>query len=225
MNILALECSAVSASAAIMRDGQLLSENFINNKLTHSATLLPMIEHTLKLSELSLDDISYMAVSYGPGSFTGIRIGINTVKGLCMGRNIPCVPVSTLLGLAYGVSFFSGIICPVMDARVKQVYNALFSCIDGKIERLCGDRALSILDLEEELIKNYKEKPIFLVGDGALLCYNSFKENKGIFLSPENLRHQRASGIAKAAEKLISEGKTVSQDELLPFYLRQAKIN
>ena len=224
MNILAVECSAVSASCAVLKDNKLLAEYFINNRLTHSATLMPMIEHSLKISEQSIDDISAIAVSFGPGSFTGIRIGICTVKGLAAKSNLPCVPVSSLEGMAYGIPFVSGIICAVMDARCAQVYNALFSCNNGKITRLCEDRALSVDELNSELSEKYRDN-IYLIGDGAGLCFDSFTDKSNMTLIPENLRFQRAGGIALAAQKMIDEGKTVSPSELLPFYLRKAKIN
>lgn len=225
MIILAIECSAVSGSVALLRDGQLLCEDFINNKLTHSATLLPMIEHCLTLSELTMDDLSAIAVSAGPGSFTGVRIGINTVKGLAASRGLPCVPVSSLLGMAYGASYFNGILSACMDARCGQVYNALFFCENGSVTRLTEDRAITIEELEQELAEKTEKNSVSLIGDGALLCYNSFKEGSGVSLVPEHLRFQRASGIALAAEQHIRENKAVPPEQLLPFYLRQAKIN
>ena len=150
MLILALDSSAAPASAALLKDGKILSEFYINTKQTHSQTLMPMVESVLKLTNKTLDDVTCMAVSAGPGSFTGVRIGVSCVKGLSMTRNIPCAGVSTLRAMAENARQLTGIVCAVMDARCGQVYNALFRAEDGKLTRLCDDRALPIVELLEE---------------------------------------------------------------------------
>lgn len=217
MLILALDSSAAPASAALLEDGKILSEFYINTKQTHSQTLMPMVESVLKLTNKTLDDVTCMAVSAGPGSFTGVRIGVSCVKGLSMTRNIPCAGVSTLRAMAENARQLTGIVCAVMDARCGQVYNALFRAESGKLTRLCDDRALPIAELLEEC-KTFTEK-IYLVGDGAELCYKTFAAIRAELLQPQ-LRFQRASGVAMAAQEMIENGQTVTPDTLMPIYLR-----
>ncbi len=217
MLILALDSSAAPASVALLEDGKILSEFYINTKQTHSQTLMPMVESVLKLTNKTLDDVTCMAVSAGPGSFTGVRIGVSCVKGLSMTRNIPCAGVSTLRAMAENARQLTGIVCAVMDARCGQVYNALFRAESGKLTRLCNDRALPIAELLEEC-KTFAEK-IYLVGDGAELCYKTFAAIRAELLQPQ-LRFQRASGVAMAAQEMIENGQTVTPDALMPIYLR-----
>ncbi len=217
MLILALDSSAAPASVALLEDGKILSEFYINTKQTHSQTLMPMVESVLKLTNKTLDDVTCMAVSAGPGSFTGVRIGVSCVKGLSMTRNIPCAGVSTLRAMAENARQLTGIVCAVMDARCGQVYNALFRAESGKLTRLCDDRALPIAELLEEC-KTFTEK-IYLVGDGAELCYKTFVAIRAELLQPQ-LRFQRASGVAMAAQEMIENGQTVTPDALMPIYLR-----
>lgn len=217
MLILALDSSAAPASAALLEDGKILSEFYINTKQTHSQTLMPMVESVLKLTNKTLDDVTCMAVSAGPGSFTGVRIGVSCVKGLSMTRNIPCAGVSTLRAMAENARQLTGIVCAAMDARCGQVYNALFRAESGKLTRLCDDRALPIAELLEEC-KTFTEK-IYLVGDGAELCYKTFAAIRAELLQPQ-LRFQRASGVAMAAQEMIENGQTVTPDALMPIYLR-----
>lgn len=217
MLILALDSSAAPASVALLEDGKILSEFYINTKQTHSQTLMPMVESVLKLTNKTLDDVTCMAVSAGPGSFTGVRIGVSCVKGLSMTRNIPCAGVSTLRAMAENARQLTGIVCAVMDARCGQVYNALFRAESGKLTRLCDDRALPIAELLEEC-KTFAEK-IYLVGDGAELCYKTFAAIRAELLQPQ-LRFQRASGVAMAAQEMIENGQTVTPDALMPIYLR-----
>lgn len=217
MLILALDSSAAPASVALLEDGKILSEFYINTKQTHSQTLMPMVESVLKLTNKTLDDVTCMAVSAGPGSFTGVRIGVSCVKGLSMARNIPCAGVSTLRAMAENARQLTGIVCAVMDARCGQVYNALFRAESGKLTRLCDDRALPIAELLEEC-KTFAEK-VYLVGDGAELCYKTFAAIRAELLQPQ-LRFQRASGVAMAAQEMIENGQTVTPDALMPIYLR-----
>ena len=217
MYLLAFESSAKAASVALAKDGTLVAQYFQASGLTHSRTLLPMAEDLLKNCGLAIKDVDAVAVSHGPGSFTGVRIGVAAVKGLCWGADKPAVGVSTLEAMAYnGESIGEGkIICCAMDARRNQVYNALFSFECGELKRLCPDRAIGLAELAEELKK--QEKDIFVVGDGAQLCYNYLK-NVGInvTLAPEQLRMQNAWGVCRAAA-----GKEVQEaGALLPVYLR-----
>lgn len=220
MKILAIESSATAASAALVEDGKILSEFFAHTGLTHSQTLLPMVEQVLACGKVSAKEVEAFAVSVGPGSFTGVRIGVSTVKGLAFGAEKPCVPVSTLEAMAQNYRGQAVTVCAVMDARCQQVYNALFRCDEkGNIQRICEDRAISLQDLKEELC-GYST-PVVLVGDGAVLCWRSFGEEiPGVFLAPEHLRYQHAHGVAAAAEEKIARGETVNDAQLVPVYLR-----
>ncbi len=219
MKILAIDTSATAASAALCDENKIIGEFFINTKLTHSRTLMPMVESLLANTNVQTSDITAVAVNCGPGSFTGVRIGVAAAKGLAFADDLPCIEVSTLESLAYNVQFAKGIICPVMDARCSQVYNALFKCDVVKPERLCEDRALSIAELSEEL-KGYDER-IILVGDGAELCYNAMKELlPNIELAPMTVRFQRASSTALIALEKFNNNEVLSAAEIMPMYLR-----
>ena len=218
MKILAFESSAVSASVALVEDEKLIAQSFQNCGLTHSRTLLPMAESLLKNCGATLDDVDAFAVAHGPGSFTGVRIGVATVKGLALGTDKPCVGVSTLEAMAWGARALGGRLCCVMDARAGQVYNALFAVENGAPHRLCDDRALKLTDLGEEI----GETPYFLVGDGADLCYNTLKEScASLYPAPCEMRYPTGFGVAAAALPLLRAGKTCSPQELDAFYLRR----
>ncbi len=224
MRILGIECTATPVSCALIEDGKLKGEFFLNLKTTHSQTLLPMVEQVLKLSGLSIKDVDVIAATAGPGSFTGVRIGISAVKGLCFAESKPCVPVSVLESMAYNLVSQDCIVCACMDARCNQVYNALFEIKNGEITRICEDRALMIDEVLEDLVeinKNSPEKTIFAVGDGAELFYKTTAD-KGvpIKLPPEHLKLQRASSVCFVAEKKALANETVDPDTLLPVYLR-----
>ena len=215
MLTLAFESSAKAASVALLRDGSLISQYSQCSGLTHSRTLLPMAEDLLKNAEMNLSDIDLFAVAHGPGSFTGIRIGVSTVKGLAWACDKPCVGVSTLESMAWHGLAAGGLICPVMDARRQQVYNALFEIREGKPFRLTEDRPLSLAELCEEL-RSQKAVP-FLVGDGAALTAR-FLEKEGLpfRMAPENLLWQSAWGVGMAAlDKTPGDSQS-----LLPVYLR-----
>ncbi len=219
MKILSIECSAVPCSVAILEDDKLIASSFTNVKLTHSETLMPMVEATLSSAKLTIGDIDTFAVSEGPGSFTGIRIGISAIKGMAQPFNKSCVGVSTLLAMAYNYIDSNALICSVMDARCNQVYNALFKINDGKIERLCEDRALLFDELKADLEK-YSDQKIIIVGDGAEIFYNTVAEQKNIQLSAITNRYQNAVGVAYGAIEMINAGNIKSYQELLPVYLR-----
>ena len=220
MKILALESSAVACSAALCEDKVLLAQSWQNSGLTHSCTLLPMVEDMLKHSGFSLDQVEVIAVAAGPGSFTGLRIGVATAKGLAWPGDKPCAPCSTLESMAWPLAHLEDtvIVC-AMDARRKQVYNALFLAKGGALERLCPDRAIGLAELGEEL-KNL-EKTKIVVGDGAKLCYNTLTEQGvSLTLAPEHLRLQGSWGVARAAVELIRSGGLVSGEQLAPVYHR-----
>lgn len=218
MLILALECSAGPASAALAEDGRVLGESFVHIRQTHSQTLLPMVEDLLRTLGKGVAHLDLLAVSNGPGSFTGVRIGVSCVKGLALPGDIPCCGVSTLEAIAFsGLACEGAVLCAVMDARVKQVYNALFQVRGGRLRRLCEDRALSVEQLGEE-VRPYGER-LILLGDGAQLCYESF-QSWGARLAPQNIRYQRAASVALLAEEKAKAGETVRAAELAPAYLR-----
>ena len=218
MKILAFESSAVSASVALTEDDKLIAQSFQNCGLTHSRTLLPMAEALLQNCGITLDEIDAFAVAHGPGSFTGVRIGVATVKGLALGTDKPCIGVSTLDAMAHGTRALGNRLCCVMDARAGQVYNALFTVEDGLVHRLCDDRALKLIDLGEEI----RETPYFLVGDGAELCYNTLKDTcSDLRLAPSELRYPSGFGVAAAALPLLRAGTACSPQQLDAFYLRR----
>ena len=217
MFILGFESTAKSASVALLRDGALVAEAFQNSALTHSKTLLPMAEDMLKNCDINFDEIDVFAVSHGPGSFTGIRIGVSCVKGLCWALEKPAVGVSTLEAMAYGAALSpeGTLICCAMDARRNEVYNALFTFCNGELKRLCPDRALALEALKKELCE--RSEPIVIIGDGAKLCYDYVKDKiENVRIAPQALQHQRASGVCLAAQ--CHEPK--SAEHLLPVYLR-----
>ena len=219
MLILAFETTAKAGSVALLRDGKLLAESYQNTGMTHSQTLLSMAQDMLSAAGLQPSDVQAVAVAAGPGSFTGVRIGVAAAKGFAWGAQLPCYGVSTLEAMARTLGAYSGTVVCTMDARRSQVYNAIFSAQAGKLNRLCEDRAISLEDLGKEL--ENVEKPIFLVGDGSFLCYNTLKEQvSGLVLPPEHHVHQRASGVALAATEQIAQGICGDAAALQPNYLR-----
>ena len=229
MLMLALESSAKAASAALFENGSMLALSVSNAGLTHSRTLLPMAEGLFKNLGRDIKELGSVAVAHGPGSFTGLRIGMAEAKGLCWALDIPVIGVSTLEAMAYGGPDMDGtMLCCAMDARRGQVYNALFTVKDGKPVRLTEDRAIAAADLQEEMI-SYKT-PWVLLGDGAQLCYNTMdRQALSLHLAPEPLRIQSARGVGLAAMEKTPQ----PVDALLPVYLRlsqaererQAKLN
>lgn len=210
--ILGIDSSAISAGCALVEGDRIVAEAFLNTRHTHSETLLPMISGMLKSAGAQLSDVDKIAVSAGPGSFTGLRIGISTAKGLADAAHKPCVSVSTLEAIAYNFIGTDGIVCACMDARRNQVYNALFRSENGVITRLCEDRAISAADLSEEL-SGLSGKVIF-AGDGAELMH-AFTEEK-YAIAPLLLRYQRGSGVCFAARN----APEIASAALMPSYLR-----
>ena len=219
MKILAFETSAKAGSVALTENGILLAESYCNTGLTHSQTLIVMAQDLLKSCGLTCADVEAVAVAAGPGSFTGVRIGVAAAKGLAWGGDLPCYGVSTLEAMALSLGAYDGYVLPVMDARRSQVYNAIFLAENGKLTRITEDRAIALADLAEE-IKIF-QKPIFLVGDGAKVCYNVLSETvPGLVMPPEHRMHQRAAGVALAAEQAIAAGESGDGAALTPNYLR-----
>lgn len=222
MKIFAIESSAKSASAALIDGGVLLGEFYIHTQLTHSETLMPMAEALLQNTRVPLEQVDVFTVSAGPGSFTGIRIGVAAVKGMAMAASKPCAAVSTLEAIGENYRGQEALVCAVMDARCNQVYNALFDCESGEVTRLCQDRALSIEDLFTELAETpaYREKKIVFAGDGARLCFDRLQGRLEARLAPELLRYQKASNVAFAALRKAENGLLLTASELMPVYLR-----
>ncbi len=227
MTILGIDCSAVSASVAVVKfedsdskSEKILSSSYTNIGLTHSQTLVPMINSTLENAGLTLSDIDYFAINAGPGSFTGVRIGVAALKGMTEFEGDICFSVSTLESMAYnfrGVT--DGVICAAMDARCGQVYTACFEVKGSNVTRLTEDTAISIKELGENL-KSLKKSIIF-VGDGASLCYNNLSEELESSLAPSHLVYQNAVSVAVCAKHLYDSGiKPVSGERILPVYLR-----
>lgn len=220
MKTLAFDSTAKTASVAVAEDGKLLAEYNIDNGLTQSELLLPMAEDVLKSLKLSFSDIELIACSVGPGSFTGVRIGVSLVKGIAFARNLPCCEVSTLEALAQNLSGLSGIIVPVMDARRAQVYTATFECRENEIKRLTEDRLIPITELAEKLAK-YGESAIYLVGDGYDLAKSKLGE---LGVKTENtpvlLRSENAFSIAKIAYEKYGRGEFCTDRDMKPVYLR-----
>ena len=219
MLTLAFETSAKAASVALTENGKLLGESYQNTGLTHSQTLMVMAEDLLKQCGRTVSDVTAVAVAEGPGSFTGVRIGVAAAKGFAWGRQLPCYGVSTLEAMAVSLGIYEGHICACMDARRSQVYNALFLVENGEITRITEDRAIALADLKTEL--EHIDGPIFLVGDGAVLTHKTLNaEIPNLILPPEHRLHQRAVGVAILAERKQAAGETGDGNALSPNYLR-----
>ena len=220
MKILALETSATACSVALCEDEALLAQSFEHCGLTHSRTLMPMLEGMLATAGVSLEEVDLIAVAAGPGSFTGLRIGVSAAKGLAWPGDKPCAGVSTLEAMAWTAAHTGREICPVMDARRHQVYNARFApTADDGLTRLAPDRAIALEELTEELKKAGTAQ--ILVGDGADLCYTTLKEQGiDVMLAPPHLRFQTAWGVARCALEQARKGQLTDAQGLTPFYHR-----
>lgn len=211
--LLSMDSSAVTASVALTDGDEIIKSEFLNSGLTHSETLLPMIARVMDGHKYS--ELDGIAITAGPGSFTGVRIGVATVKGLAFNDDIPCYSVSTLEAIAYNFVDENVVVCAVMDARRMQFYNALFRVQNGKVERLCDDRAISIEDLRSDL-KQYDK--VIIAGDGANLCFRNI-ELENCTLADDDRIYQNAVGVAKAAKNK----NAISPKALMPVYLRQSQ--
>ena len=225
MKILSIECSAVPSSVAIYDSEQnkLLVENYQNIGLTHSETLMPMIESALNSVKLTVDDIDCFSISAGPGSFTGVRIGISTIKGLAAKNDTNTLGLSTLHAMSYNALSFKGIIVPTMDARRSQCYTALFKSDGEKIQRITEDTAISLEELKdiinEETRKN--DCDAIILGDGAELYFYTLKESteRGV-LAPPTIRYQTARSVALLTSEMLKTGAHSSARNIIPKYLR-----
>lgn len=219
MLILAFETSAKAAGVALHDGAKLLAECYQNTGLTHSQTLMVMAEDLLKQCGLTAADVTHVAVAAGPGSFTGVRIGVAAAKGFAWGAQLPCCGVSTLEAMARGLGVYEGVICACMDARRSQVYNALFRAEKGVLTPLCPDRAIALAELKEEL--EAIDGPIYLVGDGSSLTYNTLASRLSNLVMPaEHRMNQRGAGVALAALEKINAGEIGDAASLQPNYLR-----
>lgn len=219
--ILAIDTSAKPVSCALMQEDKILACYYANTGLTHSQTLLPMVEHILRTADVSIECLDAIAVNAGPGSFTGVRIGVSAVKGLAFAHNKPCIAVSTLEAMAQPVSVAEDVlICCVMDARCQQVYTAMFEKDrEDNCVRLSKDEAISLETLKERLLA--ARRPIILVGDGGDISYVYLRDSvPDLRLAPSSVRYQSAAGTAVSAMAKWRAGETMTAAELLPVYLR-----
>lgn len=219
MKILALESSAKSVSVAVCENSVILAQGYQNTGLTHSVTMMPLLENMLEKASLSLQEMDIIAVAAGPGSFTGLRIGVSAAKGLAWTLDKPCCGVSTLEAMAENGRSFEGTVICAMDARRQQIYNAIFECRNGVLHRRCEDRAVALAQVAEDL--RHDPAPKLVLGDGAQLCCD-YLTAQGIAcrMAPPHLRYQQAAGVALVAEVMAQSGNTVSAQALQPTYLR-----
>ena len=223
MLILAIDSTAKISTAALMRDGLLLGEITLGTGYTHSETLLPSVEFLLSASKLKVSDVDIFACASGPGSFTGVRIGTATIKGLAFGRGACCVPVGTLDALAERAAEMRGIVVPVMDARRDQVYTAVFDARDGIPKRLTADDAISVDELISMLPEHASDRPLYFVGDGYDLVHDRAAEKlHNVMETPLQMRDHAASAVASAAYRMLTTDgfAPISASELVPTYLR-----
>ena len=217
MLLLTFETSAKAASVALFEGEKLLGESYQNTGLTHSQTLMVMAQDLIKQCGYTPADITHTAVAAGPGSFTGVRIGVAAAKGFAWGKEIPCYGVSTLEAMALGLGIWDGTVVCAMDARRSQVYNAVFQVERGVLTRISEDRAIALADLKTELERI--DGPVYLVGDGAALTHRTLTELP-LILPPEWKQHQRAVGVGLAALAAIARGEAGDATALAPNYLR-----
>ena len=223
MKILGIDSSGLVASAAIADEKNIIAEFTVNNKQTHSQTLLPMIEKVVDISGIELEQIDAIAIAAGPGSFTGLRIGSATAKGIGLALKKPVVSVPTLEGLAYRVSVFDGIICPIMDARRNQGYTGIYKMDKGNLVCLSEQKAVDIHEIMEELEK-YDEKVIFL-GDGVEVQRETIEKEfkKEYCFAPIHLSKQSAAAVAVLGDIYFNQGKAEDAAEHKPIYLRKSQ--
>ncbi|MBS7194483.1 MAG: tRNA (adenosine(37)-N6)-threonylcarbamoyltransferase complex dimerization subunit type 1 TsaB [Clostridiales bacterium] len=211
--LLSLDSSAVTASVALTDGDRVIKSEFVNSGLTHSETLLPMVKRVMGDYEFS--SLDAVAITAGPGSFTGVRIGVATVKGIAFAGNIPCYGVSTLEAIAYNFVDENCVVCAVMDARRMQFYNAIFKVENGIVSRITPDRAISIDDLREEL-KQYDS--VIIAGDGAALCSQNIALDNCKIAADDKI-YQNALSVAKC----VKNKKAIAPSALMPVYLRQSQ--
>ena len=222
MKILAVDTSAMVASAAVLDENITIAEFSTNYKKTHSQTIMPMIENILNMIELTPSELDYVAVSSGPGSFTGLRIGAATAKGIAHAVNIPIVGVPTLDVLAYNIFETDKLICPIMDARRKQVYSALYVYNNGVFERITDYMAEDIEYVIQKALE-YNKKIIFL-GDGVPVHMDRIKQLKDMaVIAPVSCNMQRAACVGALALEKIKKGEILKYEEFSPYYIRKSQ--
>ena len=223
MNILGIDASGVAGSVAYIKEGKFVGEYYICDKLTHSQTIMPMLEHMKKILDIDLDTVDAVAVTSGPGSFTGLRIGVTAAKTLALALDVPIIGVPTLDVIAHNITYSDSLICPIMDARRNQVYTALYKWEAGKLQRLIPHDAL---DMNEylEIIKEKNEKVIFL-GDGIDCYRDKIKEILGenASFAPEFLKLQKASVLLEISREKYEKGEAINAAEFVPLYLRKSQ--
>lgn len=220
MKILALDSSGIVASVAVVEDDVLLGEYTVNHKKTHSQTLLPMLDEVARMIELDMDTIDAIAVAAGPGSFTGLRIGAATAKGLGLALDKPLVSIPTVEGLAYNLYDTPGLVCPIMDARRAQVYTGIYRFVNHRLETVQGQCAIGIDELLEQL--NELGETVVFVGDGVPVFAGRIEETARFPYSfaPAHVNKQRAAAVAALGLEYYKEGKTETAAEHRPDYLR-----
>ena len=220
MKILAFDSSGMVASVAVAEDDNLIGEYTINHKKTHSQTLLPMLDELAGMTELDLAAIDAIAVASGPGSFTGLRIGSATAKGLGQALGKPIVEIPTIEGMAYNLYHSEGLICPLMDARRNQVYTGLYQWQDGVFQVVEEQMAVAIDEILSKV--NQYNMPVIFLGDGVNVFADTIREKITVPCSfaPAHLNRQRASALAARAVEYVKEGRIVTAQEHKPDYLR-----
>lgn len=220
MKLLAIESSGLVASVAVLADDKLIGEFTTNLKKTHSQTLLPMLDSVVKLLEISLEDIDAIVVSGGPGSFTGLRIGGATAKGLGLALNKPLIQIPTVDGIAYNLFGVTSLICPLMDARRNQVYTGLYTFLGDRFKVVKKQHPVAVEELIEEL--NQLNQRVIFLGDGVLVYQELIEKNLKTEYSfaPPHLGYQRAGAIASLGADYFKKGKLISAKEYRPEYLR-----
>ena len=223
MKLLVLDSSGLVASVALMEEDKMICEFTMNHKKTHSQTLLPMIDEMVKITGFDIKELDAIAIAKGPGSFTGLRIGSATAKGLSQALNIPVVSVSALEGLAANLYGTDSLICPMMDARRAQVYTGIYCYDDGILKTILGDSAISV----EELIGKLNElgRPVIVLGDGVPVYKKLLTEGLNVSWSeaPAHLNRQRAGAVGMLAVRDYKEGKMESSKDHKPEYLRKSQ--
>ncbi len=220
MKILGLDSSGLVASVAVVENDNLLAEYTVNYKKTHSQTLLPMLDEICKMIELGLESIDAIAVAAGPGSFTGLRIGSATAKGLGLALNKPLIGIPTVEGLAYNLYGVSGIICPIMDARRNQVYTGIYAFEKDNMIVLEDQMAINIEELIEKL--NVQNMPVTFLGDGVAVYKKKIEEKMQVpyVFAPAHVNKQRAGAVAALGAKYFEQGKYETASQHQPDYLR-----
>ena len=223
MKVLAIDSSGLVASVALVTEDELIAEHTINYRKTHSQTLLPMLDEIVKMTNIDLTELDAIAISKGPGSFTGLRIGAATVKGLAMVLDIPVIPVATVDGLAYNLYQTNSIICPLMDGRKNQVYTGLYKWVDNEFKVLLEQKALDIEEISKEI--NKTEEEVTFLGDGVKVFEDQIKEMVEVNYNfvPAHLSRQRAGAIGALGIEYYKKGILMDADEFVPTYLRMSQ--